>query len=145
MRWPFAFETNLSGDEISDFVKYELQSMPDWKFESYSISGDGGNEFCYIAQTYASVTYQNEAMNKIARLKINAVLKGKSSKSVKDDSVDTVVQQEPAVEEQPTQDYSTNYYEPYVPDNSYSYEDSSYYDQSYDYYAPEEGYDNTTY
>lgn len=140
-----AFETNLSGDEISDFVKYELQSMPDWKFESYSISGDGGNEFCYIAQTYASVTYQNEAMNKIARLKINAVLKGKSSKSVKDDSVDTVVQQEPAVEEQPTQDYSTNYYEPYVPDNSYTYEDSSYYDQSYDYYAPEEGYDNTTY
>ena len=140
-----AFETNLSGDEISDFVKYELQSMPDWKFESYSICGDGGNEFCYIAQTYASVTYQNEAMNKIARLKINAVLKGKSSKSVKDDSVDTVVQQEPAVEEQPTQDYSTNYYEPYVPDNSYTYEDSSYYDQSYDYYAPEEGYDNTTY
>ena len=59
--------------------------------------------------------------------------------------MDSVVQQEPAVEEQPTQDYSTNYYEPYVPDNSYTYEDSSYYDQSYDYYAPEEGYDNTTY
>lgn len=141
-----AFETNLSGDEISDFVKYELQSMPEWKFESYSISGDGGNEFCYIAQTYASVTYQNEAMNEIARLKINAVLKGKSSKSVKDDSVNTnVVQQEPAVEEQqPAQDYSTNYYEPYVPENSYTYEDSSYYDQS-GYYAPEEGYDDTNY
>lgn len=141
-----AFETNLSGDEISDFVKYELQNMPDWKFESYSISGDGGNEFCYIAQTYASVTYQNEAMNKIARLKINAVLKGKSSKSVKDDSVNTnVVQQEPTVEEQqPAQDYSTNYYEPYVPENSYTYDDSSYYDQS-GYYAPEEGYDDTNY
>lgn len=139
-----AFETNLSGDEISDFVKYELQSMPDWKFESYSISGDGGNEFCYIAQTYASVTYQNDTMNEIARLKINAVLKGKSSKSVKDDSVNTVVQQEPAVEEQPTQDYSTNYYEPYVPENTYTYDDSSYYDQS-GYYAPEEGYDDTNY
>ena len=55
-----------------------------------------------------------------------------------------VVQQEPAVEEQPTQDYSTNYYEPYVPENTYTYDDSSYYDQS-GYYAPEEGYDDTNY
>ena len=49
-----------------------------------------------------------------------------------------------SVEEQPTQDYSTNYYEPYVPENTYTYDDSSYYDQS-GYYAPEEGYDDTNY
>ncbi|MFR3431334.1 MAG: hypothetical protein ACLTTH_15160 [Holdemanella porci] len=34
-----AFDTNLSNDEISDFIKYELNNMPDWKFESYSLVG----------------------------------------------------------------------------------------------------------
>lgn len=81
-----AFDTNISGDEISQFVKYELNNMPDWKFESYSIVGDSDSRFCYESQSYASVVTQNETMNRVAKKKIQAVLNGKSASSVKDTS-----------------------------------------------------------
>lgn len=81
-----AFDTNISGNEISDFVKYELTKMPKWKIESYAIASDGDNQFCYTSQAYASVVKQNEIMNKVAKKKIQAVLNGKSSSTVKDTS-----------------------------------------------------------
>ena len=81
-----AFDTNLSGDEISKFVKYELNSMPKWKIESYAIVADSDTKFCYQAQSYASVVIQNDIMNEVARKKIQAVIDGKSSKTVEDPS-----------------------------------------------------------
>lgn len=124
-----AFDTNISADEMSDFIKYELGSMPKWKFESYSISGDSGNEFCYLAQTYASITYENELMNQIARDKINAVLEGKSSDTVKDTSGSV---QEPSADNviHESNDSSTDYNYDYDYDYSYSYDPS--YQESYD-------------
>lgn len=137
-----AFDTNISADEMSDFIKYELGSMPKWKFESYSISGDPGNEFCYLAQTYASITYENELMNQIARDKINAVLEGKSSDTVKDTSGSI---QEPSSDNviHESNDSSTDYNYDY----DYSYDPS--YQESYDtqdssnedYSGSNEGYD----
>lgn len=137
-----AFDTNISADEMSDFIKYELGSMPKWKFESYSISGDPGNEFCYLAQTYASITYENELMNQIARDKINAVLEGKSSDTVKDTSGSI---QEPSSDNviHESNDSSTDYNYDY----DYSYDSS--YQESYDtqdssnedYSGSNEGYD----
>ena len=81
-----AFDTNLSGDEISKFVKYELNNMPDWKIESYAIVAEPDYQFCYQSQSYASVVQQNDIMNEVARKKINAVLNGKSSTTVEDPS-----------------------------------------------------------
>ena len=81
-----AFDTNLSGDEIGKFVKYELNSMPKWKIESYAIVADSDTKFCYQAQSYASVVVQNDIMNEVARKKIQAVIDGKSSKTVEDPS-----------------------------------------------------------
>lgn len=81
-----AFDTNLSGDEISKFVKYELNAMPKWKIESYAIVADSDTKFCYQAQSYASVVVQNDIMNEVARKKIQAVIDGKSSKTVEDPS-----------------------------------------------------------
>lgn len=81
-----AFDTNLSGDEISKFVKYELNTMPKWKIESYAIVADSDTKFCYQAQSYASVVVQNDIMNEVARKKIQAVIDGKSSKTVEDPS-----------------------------------------------------------
>lgn len=137
-----AFDTNISADEMSDFIKYELGSMPKWKFESYSISGEPGNEFCYLAQTYASITYENELMNQIARDKINAVLEGKSSDTVKDTSGSI---QEPSSDNviHESNDSSTDYNYDY----DYSYDPS--YQESYDtqdssnedYSGSNEGYD----
>lgn len=128
-----AFDTNISADEMSDFIKYELGSMPKWKFESYSISGDSGNEFCYLAQTYASITYENELMNQIARDKINAVLEGKSSDTVKDTSGSV---QEPSADNvihesnDSSTDYNYDYDYGYDYDYNYSYDPS--YQESYD-------------
>lgn len=81
-----AFDTNLSGDEISEFVKYELNRMPKWKIESYAIVADSDTKFCYQAQSYASVVVQNDIMNEVARKKIQAVIDGKSSETVEDPS-----------------------------------------------------------
>lgn len=128
-----AFDTNISADEMSDFIKYELGSMPKWKFESYSISGDSGNEFCCLAQTYASITYENELMNQIARDKINAVLEGKSSDTVKDTSGSV---QEPSADNvihesnDSSTDYNYDYDYGYDYDYNYSYDPS--YQESYD-------------
>lgn len=79
-----AFDTNLSGDEISKFVKYELNNIPDWKIESYAIVAEPDYQFCYQSQSYASVVQQNDIMNEVARKKIKAVLNGKSSTTVED-------------------------------------------------------------
>lgn len=81
-----AFDTNLSGDEISKFVKYELNNIPDWKIESYAIVAEPDYQFCYQSQSYASVVQQNDIMNEVARKKIKAVLNGKSSTTVEDPS-----------------------------------------------------------
>lgn len=81
-----AFDTNLSGNEISKFVKYELNNMPDWKIESYAIVAEPDYQFCYQSQSYASVVQQNDIMNEVARKKIKAVLNGKSSTTVEDPS-----------------------------------------------------------
>lgn len=128
-----AFDTNISGDEISDFIKYELNNMPKWKFESYMIYGESAYDFCYEAQSYASVTYQNDLMNEIARNKIKAVLKGKSSNTVEDTSG---YSQEPSADNVIHQT-----------DEADSYDDSEYYDpsQTYDYenQYSDESYDNS--
>lgn len=128
-----AFDTNISGDEIRDFIKYELNNMPKWKFESYTIYGESANDFCYEAQSYASVTYQNDLMNEIARNKIKAVLKGKSSNTVEDTSG---YSQEPSADNVIHQT-----------DEADSYDDSEYYDpsQTYDYenQYSDENYDNS--
>ena len=128
-----AFDTNISGDEISDFIKYELNNMPKWKFESYTIYGESAYDFCYEAQAYASVTYQNDLMNEIARNKIKAVLKGKSSNTVEDTSG---YSQEPSADNVIHQTDETD-----------SYDDSEYYDpsQTYDYenQYSDENYDNS--
>ncbi|MCQ4803734.1 LCP family protein [Holdemanella sp. MSK.7.32] len=126
-----AFDTNISGDEISDFIKYELNNMPKWKFESYTIYGESANDFCYEAQSYASVTYQNDLMNEIARNKIKAVLKGKSSNTVEDTSG---YSQEPSADNVIHQTDEADSYgdsEYYDPSQTYDYE-NQYSDENYD-------------
>lgn len=140
-----AFDTNISGDEISDFIKYELNNMPKWKFESYTIYGESAYDFCYQAQSYASVTYQNDLMNEIARNKIKAVLKGKSSNTVEDTSgysqepsADNVIHEsEDTTEGTDDYTYDDQYY-----DESYTEEGSEYTDSGEYGYYEEPSYEN---
>ena len=137
-----AFDTNLSNDEISDFIKYELNNMPDWKFESYSLVGDSDSRFCYASSSYASVIIQNEEMNDISRKKIQAILDGKKASSVKDTSG---FSQKPSEDnsvgnaqelQQPEYDESSDYDSEI--DNSYTYDEPYYEENDEYYYQPEE-------
>lgn len=139
-----AFDTNLSGDEISNFVKYELNNMPDWKIESYAIVAEPDYQFCYQSQSYASVVQQNDIMNEVARKKIKAVLNGKSSTTVEDPSgysqtasEDNSVGNTEELQNMGILNSSGN-------DSSEDEEDYNYdYDQSYDdtdYYNPDDQY-----
>ena len=159
-----AFDTNLSGDEISKFVKYELNSMPKWKIESYAIVADSDTKFCYQAQSYASVVVQNDIMNEVARKKIQAVIDGKSSETVEDPSGFSqtpsednaigntaeleamgIINNSGSSSNYSSNDYDSNYdnnYD-YSYDNSNDYDYSNNYDSSYDdsnYYNPDDSY-----
>lgn len=139
-----AFDTNLSGDEISKFVKYELNNMPNWNIESYAIVAEPDYQFCYQSQSYASVVQQNDIMNEVARKKIKAVLNGKSSTTVEDPSgysqtasEDNSVGNTEELQNMGILNSSSN-------DSSEDEEDYNYdYDQSYDdtdYYNPDDQY-----
>lgn len=125
-----AFETNMTYDEITDLIKYELQTKPSWKFETYQISGLGDNLMCASMGQAASVQVPDLNTVRIAREKIQAVMDGKSSKEVAEDGTpqynyyETVpttdyleeknVTEEPIYSDQIVQDQQT--YTPQTPD-----------------------------
>lgn len=142
-----AFDTNLSGDEISKFVKYELNNMPNWNIESYAIVAEPDYQFCYQSQSYASVVAQNDVMNEVAKKKIQAVLKGKSSTTVEDPS---------GYSQKPSEDNAVgnteelqsmgaeNEQSDYDYDYDQSYEDTDYYNPDDQYYQ-EDTYEESDY
>lgn len=141
-----AFDTNLSGDEISKFVKYELDNMPNWKIESYAIVAEPDYQFCYQSQSYASVVAQNDVMNEVAKKKIQAVLKGKSSTTVKDPSgysqtasEDNAVGNTEELENMGILNSSGNTSSEYEEDSDYEYDYNQGYDDS-EYYNPDDQY-----
>ena len=142
-----AFDTNLSGDEISKFVKYELNNMPNWNIESYAIVAEPDYQFCYQSQSYASVVQQNDIMNEVARKKIKAVLNGKSSTTVKDPSgysqtasEDNAVGNTEELQSMGAENEQTDYEYDY----DQSYDDSEYYNPD-DQYNQEDTYEESDY
>ena len=144
-----AFDTNLSGDEISKFVKYELNNMPNWKIESYAIVAEPDYQFCYQSQSYASVVQQNDIMNEVARKKIKAVLIGKSSTTVEDPSgysqtasEDNAVGNTEELQSMGAENEQTDY--DYEYDYNQGYDDSEYYNPDDQYYQ-EDTYEESDY
>lgn len=142
-----AFDTNLSGDEISKFVKYELNNMPNWNIESYAIVAEPDYQFCYQSQSYASVVQQNDIMNEVAKKKIQAVLKGKSSTTVEDPSgysqtasEDNAVGNTEELQSMGAENEQTDYDYDY----DQSYDDTDYYNPDDQYYQ-EDTYENPDY
>lgn len=144
-----AFDTNLSGDEISKFVKYELNNMPNWNIESYAIVAEPDYQFCYQSQSYASVVQQNDIMNEVAKKKIQAVLKGKSSTTVEDPSgysqtasEDNAVGNTEELQNMGAENEQTDY--DYDYDYDQSYDDTEYYNPDDQYYQ-EDTYEESDY
>lgn len=79
-----AFETNMSNDDLSKLIQYQLTLNPDWTFESYALTGDSDTQFCPTLGNEASVILEDSGAIKTARKKIKAVMNGKKASSVKD-------------------------------------------------------------
>ena len=77
------FSTTMSNDEISDLIKYQINNNPKWKMEQYMVNGTGDTLMCAELGDAASVMVPDQSTVKTAKDKINAVLAGKSSESVK--------------------------------------------------------------
>lgn len=76
------FSTNMSDEEIRQFIKFQLQANPDWKFETYVLDGYGDQLYCAMSGQDASVLVPDQRTVEIAGEKIKAVLNGESSTSV---------------------------------------------------------------
>ena len=142
-----AIETNMPSSSITNFVKFQLASNSDWKFESYPMIGDTGMEFSPSLGDTASVTYQDRGSIETAHDKIEAILNGENASSVKDkakqlDNSDVTGDDDSQAQTGTGsyQDY-TQSAETYVPDDS---QDSSYEDQTtYDDSSSNQGYDDS--
>lgn len=77
-----AFDTTLTSDEITDFIKYQIQARPEWKFESYQLVGDGADLYCPALGQNAYVTVLNSYTLSLAHDKIQAVLDGGNADQV---------------------------------------------------------------
>ena len=77
-----AFDTTLSQDEITSFIKYQIQAMPGWKFETYQLSGEGSTLFCPSLGQAAFVTVLDQNTVALAHDKIMAVLDGKDADEI---------------------------------------------------------------
>ena len=77
-----AFDTNMTTDEITSFIKYQIQASPKWKFEQFVLKGDNDLRVSPELGSEVSVVILYDSYISIAHDKIQAVLDGKSSDTV---------------------------------------------------------------
>ena len=77
-----AFDTNMTTDEITSFIKYQIQASPNWKFEQFVLKGDNDLRVSPELGSEVSVVILYDSYINIAHDKIQAVLDGKSSDTV---------------------------------------------------------------
>lgn len=130
-----AFETNMSTQEITTLIKYELQAMPEWKFENYVLRGYGDMAVCASSNMELSVVLPEDYSIQIAAEKIQAVLNGESADDVVDEyETESGGVAEGYIEQENAEAYGQYYYDPnQYYDSSQVYDESQYYDQSQGY------------
>lgn len=122
-----AFETNMTMEEITSLVQYQIQAMPEWKFEQYVLKGYGDMQVSPELGTEVSVVIPDSNSVSIASQKIAAVLNGESSSTIEaeeDIPAGTLSQEE--IEAQIQQGLLTE--GGYYYDQVQSYDESTYYD-----------------
>lgn len=152
------FWTDLSTDEIMEFIQFQISKNPDWTFISYALSGTSDSLYCAESYNYASVVILDQNTVKLGRELIEAVLEGKSADEINemiDDSSDMAPDY--SLDSSSTVDVDTSSSDYYAPvqdnyDYSYSYSqdviDYNTYTPDYDttyqepvYTAPDTSYD----
>lgn len=76
------FSTTMSSDEISDLIKYQLNSNVKWKMEQYMVNGTGDTLMCAELGDAAYVMVPDQSTVTTAKNKIKAVMSGKSADDV---------------------------------------------------------------
>lgn len=122
-----AFDTNMSTNEITALLQYELQAMPNWKFQNYVLRGTNSSAVCASMAQELSVVMPEDYCVSIARQKIEAVLDGKSANKIKDEYdtgaagvVEGYIEQENAQAQGSVYyDYSQNYDYGYTDQETY--------------------------
>lgn len=74
-----AFDTNMTSDEITSFIKYQIQAMPGWKFEQFVLKGYSDMQVSAELGSAVSVIMLYQDSIRVASEKIQAVLDGESS------------------------------------------------------------------
>lgn len=120
-----AFQTDLSQDEIQSLIQFQLKEMPDWKFITYSLDGQGSTEFCAELGNNASVMIPDNETVVTAKKRIEAVIEGKSAEEV--EAINADPSEVPANDQpspQPEQDVTVN--EDVTVQDPYSGQDTTY-------------------
>ena len=96
-----AFDTNMTTQEITSFIKYQIQAKPSWKFEQFVLKGDNELRMSAELGNEVSVVILYDSYINIAHDKIQAVLDGQSSDTVEaDDDVPAGTLSEEEIEAQ---------------------------------------------
>lgn len=120
-----AFQTDLSQDEIQSLIQFQLKEMPDWKFITYSLDGQGSTEFCAELGNNASVMIPGNETVVTAKKRIEAVIEGKSAEEV--EAINADPSEVPANDQpspQPEQDVTVN--EDVTAQDPYTGQDTTY-------------------
>ena len=128
-----AFETNMTMDEITSLVQYQIQAMPEWNFEQYVLSGYGDMQVSPELGTEVSVVIPDTNSVSIASQKIAAVLNGESSSTIEsEEDVPAGTLSQEQIEAQIQEGLLTEggyyYYDQYYYGSTQTYDDSTYYD-----------------
>lgn len=71
-----SFNTDMSANEITSFIKYQLDKMPSWKIDSYAVTGSGSMDYTYSMGSKYKLYVMEPNMTTVntAKAKINEVL-----------------------------------------------------------------------
>jgi LCP family protein required for cell wall assembly len=141
-----AFETNMTKDEMTSLIQYQLQAMPNWKFYEYSLECTGDDLYSPALGDIASVQVPIEESVTKARENILAVMNGETPNTdsvaeydkSEDEITDSTSKNEESTqpeqsEEEPVSDteqepvYEEPVYEEPVYDDSYYQDDTTWY------------------
>ena len=125
-----AFDTNMSTNEITALLQYELQAMPNWKFQNYVLRGTNSSAVCASMAQELSVVMPEDYCVSIARQKIEAVLDGKSANKIKDEyDTGAAGVAEGYIEQENAQAQGNSYYYDYSQNYDYGYTDQETYEE----------------
>lgn len=124
-----AFDTNMSTNEITALLQYELQAMPNWKFQNYVLRGTNSSAICASMAQELSVVMPEDYCVSIACQKIEAVLDGKSANKIKDEyDTGAAGVAEGYIEQENAQAQGSGYYD-YSQSYDYGYTDQEQYEE----------------